>query len=103
MGKMIDNFEADLVKINSSDYVQSQSESTDQLKMVKKVTDLVQLEQMKKARQLLLSTGCSDPNEPHIVEQMKRKFPGRKEEIQEPTEEQFAYPRAQTWNNSEQR
>ena len=52
---------------------------------------------------MLLSTGCSDPNEPHIVEQMKRKFPGRKEEIQEPTEEQFAYPRAQTWNNSEQR
>ena len=95
LGKMIDNFEADLVNINSNRYVQPQSESSEQLKMVKKVTDLVQLGQMKKARQLLLSTGCSDPNEPHIVEQMKRKFPTRKEEIREPTDEQFAHPRAQ--------
>jgi hypothetical protein len=95
LGKMIDNFEADLVKINSDDYVQSQSGSSEQLQLVKKVTELVQLGQMKKARQLLLSTGCSDPNEPHITEQMKRKFPARKEEIAEPTEEQFSHPRAQ--------
>jgi hypothetical protein len=90
--KMIDNFEADLVKINSEGYVQSQSGSSEQLQLVKKVTELVQLGQMKKARQLLLSTGCSDPNEPHITEQMRQKFPARKEEIAEPTEEQFSHP-----------
>ena len=92
--KLIGDLEADIAKCQRQDYTHQQSPNSPDNVCRRRALELIRLGQMRRARQALTSSGCSDPQLPHIRDQMKAKFPVRKEAITEPTEEQLAYPRA---------
>jgi len=91
---LVAEFEMDIVSVGNTDSSNFGSKRDPKEANYHKATDLIKTGQHRRARQAILSTGCSDPTLPHIQEQMGAKFPKRKKPISTPNHEHFHAPHA---------
>ena len=76
-GELINQYEKDVVINSTMDHERLSPE--DRSATYRQTVELIRLGQLRRARQTICTKGCSDPTLPHVVEQMKTKFPKRKE------------------------
>ena len=79
---VIAEFEMDVVLVGNTDSSNFGSKRDPKEANYHKASNLIKTGQLRRARQAILSTGCSDPTIPHIQEQMGAKFPKRKKNNQ---------------------
>ena len=89
---LIQDYERDVIYKQTNDNHSPPSNNKEA--SYRKTVELIRLGKLRRARHNVVSKGCSDPAIPHIVEQMKSKFPKRKSGIQPPTDAQFNNLRA---------
>jgi len=89
--KLVKEYERDVVLVSAINHKASQTIDLEKLTYCQAV-ELIDLDQMKRACQTIVSNSCSDPSSPHVVDQMKDKFLARKEVIAAPSDAQFDNP-----------
>ena len=90
--KLMADYENDIVLIQQLDIRTKPSNKKGAL--YENTVELIHLGQLKRMRQVINSSGCSDPTQLEIMEQMKMKFSKGNKQILTPIDEQLDHDRA---------